>query len=203
MIDGKLESTTENPRGFGGTPDPEPEVNEAGEELPTEEEQMDYDLLTIRGRKMIFGKGKEKILKLLGTAETPAQGIGQAGSMIIKSLMASSKQSGREIDGNTAMHAATEIATDLNDLAKKNGVFQYDSPEDEQQELEDAMLWGAKYYGDGALSTGEITPEWQAMAQKQMDEGIAEEVAKAPKPKEDKLGSAVKKGIVESSMGGM
>ena len=39
--------STENPRGFGGTPDPEPETDADGNEYATEDEQLDYDLLTV------------------------------------------------------------------------------------------------------------------------------------------------------------
>jgi len=56
-MDGKIEDTTENPRSFGDTPDP---VSEEEMERATPEEQQDYDLLTIRARKMMFGKGKIK-----------------------------------------------------------------------------------------------------------------------------------------------
>lgn len=207
MMEGKIQDKTENPRGFGGVADPEPEVNKEGAEIATEEEQLDYDLLTVRAQKIMFGSGKDKILTMLGTGESPAQSIGKVGAMIIKSLMQSSKQAGREIDGNTAIHAAIEVAEDLNALAKKNDVFQYESPEEEKKELDDAMLWGVKYYGDGMIANGEITPEMQQLAQKQVDEGLAEEAAAAPKPKQDKVASAVKQatakpGIVNSAMGG-
>ncbi len=182
-MEGKLQSTTENPRGFGGTPDPEPETNADGDVMATDDEQMDYDLLTVRARKMMFGKGKEKILKMLGTSESPAKGIGKVGSMLIKSLMDAGKQSGREISGETAINAATEIAEDLNDLAKANDVFKYDSPEDEMKELEDAILWGVKFYGDGMIANGEITPEMKKNAKQQVDEGLAEEGNTAPQKK--------------------
>jgi hypothetical protein len=168
-------NSTENPRGFGGTPDPEPETDADGNELATPDEQMDYDFLVVRARKMIFGKGKEKILKMLGTSESPAKAIGQVGSMLVKSLMDSSKQAGKEIAGDVAIHAAAEIADDLNELAKANNVFQYDSPEDEEKELADAMLWGVKFYGDGMIANKEITPEMKQMAQKEVEEGLASE----------------------------
>ena len=172
--------STENPRGFGGTPDPAPETDAEGNELASEDEQMDYDLLTIRARKMMFGQGKEKILKMLGTSETPAQGIGKVGSMLIKSLMESSKQAGREISGDVAINAAAEIANDLNDLGIANKVFQYDSPEDKEKELADAMLWGVKYYGDGMISNNEISPDMQKIAKQEVEEGLKSEGKSVP-----------------------
>ncbi len=177
----QLKDTTQNPRGFGGTSDPEVATNDDGDVKASPDEQMGYDLLTVRSRKMMFGKGREKILKLLGTGESPAKAMGQAGSMLIKSLMESSKQAGREISPETAINAATEIVEDLNDLAKANKVFQYDTPEDEQKELEEAMLWGVKFYGDGMIKSGEISPDMQKMAKQQVTEGLQEEQAKGPK----------------------
>ena len=173
--------STENPRGFGGVPDPDPETDVDGNELATEDEQMDYDFLTVRARKMIFGKGREKILKLLGTNDSPGKAIGQVGAMILKSLMDSSKQAGRQISGEVVVEASAEIAEDLNDLAVANKVFQYDSPEDEEKELADSLLWGAKFYGDGLIANGEITLEMRQMAQKEVDEGLASEGATARK----------------------
>lgn len=201
-----IKDATENPRGFGGTPDPELGTNEDGEVQATEEEQQNYEMLVIRGRKIMFGKGKENILKMLGSSETPAQGIGKVGSMLLKSLVQSAKQQGREIGAEVALNAAPEIAEDLNDLAKVNKVFQYDSPEDEEKELADAMLWGVKYYGDGMISANEITPEMQSQAREQVRQGIAEEQAAGPKktPIAAAVGNAVNQppGIVGGAAGG-
>ncbi len=177
-----------------------PETDDEGYEKPTEDEQLDYDLLTIRAQKIMFGDGKDKILTLLGASDIPAKGMGKAASMIIKSLMDSAKQSGREIDGNTAINAAAEIVEDLSALAKSAGVYEYNSPEEEKKQMEDAMIWGVKYYGDGMIARGEITPEMQQIAQKQVDEGLAAEAATAPKPKEDKVASAVKEGIASGGI---
>ena len=187
-MEGMLESGTENPRGFGGTEDP---ASQEEMEQATPEEQQDYDLLTIRARKMMFGKGKEKILTLLGSSESPAKGIGKAGSMLMKSLIQSSKQQGRIISPEAAVNAGASIAEDLNDLAKANGVFQYDSPEEEEKELSNGVLYGVKLYGDGMIQDGELTPEISDLAKKQVQEGIAEEETQAGTPKKTKVASAV------------
>ena len=178
-------------RGFGGREDPAPELNESGEAAATEEEQQDYELLTVRARKLIFGDSKDKILTMLGTSETPSKGMGKAAAMIIKSLMDSAKQGGRELSQEAALEAGTDIIEDLSDLAKSNKVFEYDDDSDEQTQLEDAMLWGVKFFGDGQLQAGEITPELQQHARQVMDEGIAQE--KAGKP--NKVNAAVKDAI--------
>jgi len=191
-MEGMLESGTEKPRGFGDTADP---VSEEEREQATPEEQMDYDLLTIRARKMMFGKGKEKILTLLGSSESPAKGIGKAGSMLMKSLIQSSKQQGRIISPEAAVNAGASIAEDLNDLAKANNVFQYDSPEEEEKELSNGVLYGVKLYGDGMLQDGELTPEISDLAKKQVQEGIAEEEAQAGTPKKTKVAEAVSEGM--------
>jgi len=167
-------------RAFGNTTEPQSEVDEDGDELPTEQEQLDYDLIVVRAQKMIFGKGKENILGMLKSSERPSEGMGKVAAMLIKSLLQSAKESGRELSPEAAMSAGSEIVEDLSDLAKKNGVFQYKDDDEETQELQDAMLWGVKYYGDGMVSAGDITPEMKQLAQKQVDEWIAQEKAAPP-----------------------
>lgn len=205
------EGKTTNPRGFGGKELPDDDNNQA-----SPEEQADYDMLVIRARKVIFGKGKEKVLKLLGTGESPAQSMGQAASMIMKMMISTAKDQGKEIGPEVAVNAGTEIVEDLNDLAKKKGVFEYDSPEDEKEQLADAVLWGVKYYGDGMIKTGELSPEMQQMGQKVMQEGIEGEQSELDQkrsskaPKKTKVAEAVGSemdamggGLIGRQMGGM
>lgn len=197
----QLEGRTEDPRRF----EDGAEVADDESEQATPEEQEDYDLLTVRARKIIYGQGKENILQMLGSSETPAQGMGQVGAMIMKSLIQSAKKSGREISPDAAFEASADIALDLNDLAKANGVFQYDSPEDEESEVADAILWGVKFYGDGMVRDGEITPELQQAAQQEVDRQIQEEQARGPKktPIAEGVGQAMG-GLVGGAMpGGM
>ncbi len=181
---------TEQPRAFGNTPEP------TDDNQPTEDEQMNYDLLAVRARKMMYGNSKDKILQLLGTGKQPAQSLGQTAAMIVRSLMTSAKQSGREIGGDVAINAGMEIIEDLNDLAKAKGVFKYDSPEEEKQQLEDAVLYGVKYYGDAAIQAGDITPEMQAEAKQMMQDGIAQEQATKKTPVTKAVQGAMKPGIV-------
>ena len=196
-----LPGKTDNPRRFENGEEQMPE-NESMEATP--EEQEDYDLLSIRGRKMIFGPAKDDILAMLGSSETPAKGMGQAASMIIKSLIQSAKQSGREISPDAALEAALDVVEDLNDLAKANDVFSYDSPKDEEQELADSVLWGVKYYGDGMVNSGELTPEIQDAANQEVQRAMAEE-----QPKQTPIAAGVGQamgppgGMINNAMGGM
>jgi hypothetical protein len=201
---------TTDPRGFGKTPELPPEENEDGSVNATDEEQMQYDLLTVRARKMIFGPAKEEVLKVLGSSDTPAKGIGQAGAMLMKSLLMAAKNSGQQIGSEVAIEAGTEIADDLNELGKASGVFQYEDQEEEDMEMEDAMLWGVKFYGDGMVTSGEITPEIQKAAAQQTADSVAAEGA--PKKKANPIGDAVgqamqpKGGLISGQMpaaGGM
>ena len=195
-MEGKLEDTTENPRSFGDTSEPEGDEQSL---KATPEEQEDYELLTIRARKMIFGKTKEKVLSLLGSSQTPAEGIGKAGSLILKSLVSSAERSGREISPDAVINAGTAIAVDLNDLGKAKKVFQYDSPEEEEKQLKDGVLWGVKYYGDGMIKNGEITPDMQKMANQQVAQGIEEEQSKGPQ--KSKVASAVSEAVNPAPQG--
>jgi len=193
-----LKGETEKPRGFGGREDPE-----SGEIKASPDEQQDFEMLTIRSRKMMFGEGKDQILKMMGSSESPAKGIGQAASMLIKSLMTSSKEQGREIGPEAAMNAGSLVASELNDLGKANGIFQYDTPDDEEKELKDAVLWGVKLYGDGMVAAGELTPEMTGLAKKQVVESINEEAKSGALPKKKAMASAVGEAIAPTAQPGI
>ncbi len=181
-----FENSTNNTRGFGGRPDPDG----ADEDIKaTPEEQQDYEMLVIRGRKIIFGENKEQVLEMMGSSETPAKGLGQAAAMIIKSLTSAAKEAGRDIGPDAAINAGTIIVSELNELAIKNNVFQYESQEDEDSEIKDGVLWGVKLYGDGMVQQGELTPEITEEAKNLVKNGIAEDSGK--KPQKNKMASAV------------
>jgi hypothetical protein len=164
-------------RGFGDTPDPQ--ANEDGAVNATDEEQMQYDLLTVRARKMIFGKSKDKVLEMLGSSESPAKAIGQAGAMILKGLVDAAETKGMALNSDVVSEAGSEVADDLNELGKSAGVFQYTDQEEENAQMEEALLWGAKFYGDGTQTAKQLTPELQKTAQQLTVEGLAEEPLKA------------------------
>lgn len=194
---------TENARGFGGTPDPVEETNEDGSVNATDEEQMQYDLLTVRAQKMIFGKSKDKVLEMLGASESPAKGMGEAGAMIIKSLIDAAGKSGMEINADVGTEAGTEVIDDLNELGKSAGVFQYEDAEEEEKEMQDALLWGVKFYGEAM----QASPDIQRQAQQMTVEGLAEE---GPKKKSNPIAEGVSQatqpqGLVGGNMpaGGM
>ena len=181
---------TEKPRGFGGTADPEPDPNEDGSVNATEEEQMQYDMLTVRSRKMIFGPAKDDVLKMLGASESPAKGMGEAGAMILKSLIDAAATKGTKINADVGTEAGTEVIDDLNELGKSAGVFQYDDEESEVKEMQDALLWGVKFYGEAANASSEIKKQAQVL----MVEGMAEEQGsknQGPKKKSDPIAEGV------------
>jgi len=186
----ELEGETTNPRGFGGKEDPD-----QGAEKASPEEQQDYEMLTIRARKMMFGDGKDQILKMMGSSEAPAKGIGQAASMLVKSLISSSKEQGRDIGPDAAINAGSFIASELNELGKANGIFKYDTPQDEEKELKDAVLWGVKLYGDGMIESGEVTVEMSNLAKKQVVEEINKEAESGSLPKKNKMSQAVNNAV--------
>lgn len=185
-MDEPLQGTTNNPRGFGGAPDP---VSEEEKNKASPDEQKDYEMLVIRGRKIIFGENKDDLLEMMGSSEAPAKGLGQAASMIIKSLTSAAKEQGRDIGPDAAINAGTLIVTELNELAVNNGVFKYESQKDEDSEIKDGVLWGVKLYGDGMVQSGELTPEITEAAKAQVTQGIQENEQKGPQ--KNKMASAV------------
>ena len=191
---------TERPRGFGGTADPEPETNEDGSVNATEEEQMQYELLAVRARKMIFGPAKEDVLKMLGASESPAKGMGEAAAMILKSLIDAAAGKGMQINADVGTEAGTDVVDDLNELGKSAGVFQYDDKESEVKEMQDALLWGVKFYGEAMNASPEIQKQAQALTV----EGLASEQPQTKK-KSDPIAEGVSQamqpqGMVNSAM---
>lgn len=198
-----IQDKTENPRGFDEVPDTGPQMNEAGEEIPTEEEQQDYDMLVARARKMMYGPSKDNILEAMGNAARPSKAMGNIAAMLLKSLMNSAKTKGREIDPNTVLEAGAEVVEDLNELGKSKGIFKYDSDEDELAEMEDAMLWGVKAFGEDMMAKGEITPALQQQAQAAAQQGMTEEMATQMKPAAAGVKQAMNPGgIIAGQMGG-
>ena len=128
---------------------------------------------------------------MLGSSESPGKGMGQAGAMILKSLIDAAASKGMEINSDVGAEAGVDVVDDLNELGKSAGVFQYDDKESEAKELEDALLWGVKYYGEAMQSDGAITPEIQKQAQQITVEGLAEEQGSAPKKKSDPIKEGV------------
>lgn len=200
----EMMNKTENPRGFGGNQTPEEMQADSTE--PTPEEQEQYDLLVIRARKMIFGEAKQEILEQMGASNSPAEGMGRSAAMLMKTMLNAAKNDGTEIDPEVAINAGTEIIEDLNDLGKKNGIFEYDDAQSEESELADAVLWGVKAYGDGMIQSGEITPEMQQAGQQIMQEGMEGEMAQVQQaratPKKTGVAEAVG-GVINGAMGGM
>jgi hypothetical protein len=196
--------STENPRGFGGTSTPEPETNEDGSINATEDEQMQYEMLAVRARKIIYGKKKEKVLELLGVGESPAESMGRTGAMLLKGLVDAAAGRGVDINSDVGLEAGADIVEDLNELGKSAGVFKYDDEESEVKEVSDALLWGVKFYGEGM----KLTPELQKEAQVLTVEGLAEEQGQSPQKKPNPIADGVsqamapQQGLVGGSMAG-
>lgn len=170
---------------FGDTKEPEVETDADGASMPTEDEQMDYDMIVTRALKQIHGKGMENILKMLGSGERPSQAVGQVVAGIVSTLKQSAADQGRKISDNTLQHAGVEIIEDLIELAEAKGVFTFESEEERLQEAQDAGLWAVKYYGENQKKQGKITPEMQGQAQEDMKAGVAsEQGAAAPATQE-------------------
>ncbi len=167
---------------FGDTPEDEPETNEDGTVEPSEDEQLDYDMIVTRALKQIHGSGMDNILKTLGSAERPSQGMGQVTARLIETLKQSAKEGGREIADNTLQHAGVEIIQELSELAVAKGVFEYADEAEEDQEIQDAGLWAVKYYGEAQKNAGAITPEMTGQAQQDMQQGIEAEQQSMAQP---------------------
>jgi hypothetical protein len=189
-------------RGFGDRQDPAPEPNEDGSIDATEEEQMQYDLLTVRARKMIFGPSKEKVLTMLGSSESPAKAIGQAGAMILKGLVDAAEAKGMAINSDVVSEAGSEVADDLNELGKSAGVFQFEDQAEEDAQMEEAMLWGAKFYGDGTQASNQLTPELQKTAEQLTVEGLAGDDGSGGQTKQTPIAAGVSQAMAPPPQSG-
>ena len=168
-------NTTGKSHAFGDTPEVEEPTNEDGSVNATEEEQTQYDLIVARAIKMIHGKGMDNILKTLGSAETPAQGIGQVTAQIVTTLKQSAKEGGMQISDDVLQNAGMEIIEELSELAENKGVYQYDSPEEEESEMADAALYAIRNYEQQRMKSGEVGPEEQDKMKADIQKEIANE----------------------------
>jgi hypothetical protein len=168
-------NTTGKSHAFGDTAEVVDPTNEDGSVNATEEEQLQYDMIVSRAIKMIHGKGQDNILKTLGSSETPSQGIGQVTAQLITALSQSAKEGGMKISDDVLQNAGMEIIEELSELAENKGVYQYDSPEEEKQELADSALWAMRHYEQQRLQSGEVGPEEQDRMKADIQKEMASE----------------------------
>lgn len=195
------------PRRFSheGEEDPSTEqgqMEDDGEEQATPEEQAMYDLVVSRAVKYMHGPGRDSVLKMMGSAKSPAEGVGQAAVMIVKTIKASIKNQKKELPEGVLFHAATEIITNLMAMGEARGLFQFDSEEDQQKQTEEALMIGLKLYGEEGLQTGELD---RGEAQRQMQEGLASEQAQggpAAAPAGATPAGPPASGMINGAMGG-
>lgn len=198
----------ENPRiveGETATPI-EDESDPYAEEEATPEEQETYDMIVARALTFMHGDGQKNILKMLGSGETPAKGLGLVTANIAQMMNQSATEGGREVTPETLLNASAEIMEELNDMAQAAGIFKYDNEQEATEQIEDAMGLAMKYYGDMDLQAGKITPELQEEAQMEVRKGVEREQAQM-KPVDagvkQALGNNKKPGMIQSAMGGM
>lgn len=165
----------EQPRAFGDTPEVEPETNKDGQVIATQEEQENYDMVVARAIKIIYGEGQDDILKLMGSSETPAEGMGRATANIIRVVQQSAKENKREISTETLMYAGMEIIQELSEHGKEQGIFTYDDDDDELTQIQDAGMYATQFYGKAQEANGEIPQEERQKAGNMMQAGIEKE----------------------------
>ena len=162
------------PRPFGKTQQEEPnEGSDGGGEVPaSEEEQAQYELVVSRALSFMHGDGQEGVLKTLGSAETPAQGVGLVTAKFARMAKKSARDQGKDIDDEVLLNAASEIVEDLMELGQEAKVFQFEDEQEAQEQTEESLLWAMKYYGMEALEAGELDME---QAKQAMQQGLAQE----------------------------
>lgn len=183
-------------RAFGSTPEVEPETNDKGEVVASEEEQQAYDMVVSRGIKIIYGQGKDDILKLMGASESPGQGMGRVVANIVSVIYNQAKENGKEVPDDVLMHAGFELIQELSEYGTTKGVFEYENDKEEEQEIQDAVMWATKYFGESQQAAGKITPEMKQQAGMQVQKGLEEEQGPAEPAPEDNVG------IINSISGG-
>jgi len=174
------ETNAGNTRAFGDTPEAEPETNKDGQVVASEEEQENYDMIVSRAIKVIHGEGQDDILKMMGSSETPAEGMGRVTANVIRVVYQSAKQAKRNITPEVLMYAGMEIIQELSEFGQARGIFEYEDEDDEAAQIQDAGLYATQFYGKAEQDAGEISPQMKGQAQQKM----AEEVEKEKGPAE-------------------
>lgn len=178
-------------RAFGKDVQPENPTEtlaDVQEEQASEEEQAIYELVVARAVKFFHSKGKDQTLKMLSAGESPADAIGRTASMIVRAIKKSADESKKPIDDTILFHAGIEIVQELFEYGTEAGIFNFADDEEAQQQLDEALFFALKYYGEEALASNETD---QAEMQKLMEQGAKQEQAAASA----KVGGAVRQAM--------
>ncbi|MCK4869521.1 MAG: hypothetical protein KAS93_00250 [Gammaproteobacteria bacterium] len=158
---------------------------ESDGETETEEEQQQYDMLVSRALNQMHGDGKSNIVNMLSVNKSPAKGMGQASALLLRGLVSSAKEAGTEITDKVIQAATIDIVEYLNELGEVTGVYEYTDDDEADSEMKDAIVMSVKNYTDAARKAGEITPEMENSAKKQLQtqhDKEAGQQAPAPSP---------------------
>ena len=177
------------------------------EENVSEQEQVAYDSAVSKGMKYMYGPGADNVLKILGSAKNPAQGIGQVTAMIAKQLHTSSEDQGQSLPDGVLFAASQEIAESALELGTEAGVFEFDNEGEAQEQVDQGFMWALKIYGEQGLADGTLDEE--ALAEEgqrppgQNTAGVNPQVAQAVNqavstPQQGPAGA----GIISGRMGG-
>jgi len=142
---------------------------------PSPEEQDQYDRMATKAQQFIFSpKGSQQLLEQMNNKQGSIyDNVGKAAAMIGKLIKGSMDSAGVEASADALMNAGADyVVPMLFELGEAGGVFKFDSEEDEQEQMELAMLSAVEHFGNAEAQNGTLP---QDEAQQYMRDKMAEE----------------------------
>jgi hypothetical protein len=139
-------------------------------------EQKQYDVVMVNVREILYSEyGLKAALDQVRTAQGgPAQGIGNAAAMTVKSVFTGLKEKGKNVDPKVLAGALAETVADLTELCVSAGLVQ----ENEKKAVSKAAMAEASKALKGATQQGAPATK-QGAQQPQQPQGLVQNAMEA------------------------
>lgn len=156
---------------------------EFDEEMPTEDEQKQYDQFVNRALDFM-GQKPEPLVATMNDKNKPVhENVGELAVKIGKMVMGSAKAAKQEITPDVIHAAGQEIVEHLMELGDAAGIFPFNMESDEfEQEQAMSFAHAANIAANELMESPEYTPEMQEEAGNFMAQGVAREVQSGESP---------------------
>lgn len=135
---------------------------EEDETIPTTEQQDQHTRMGVKAQQFIFSeKGSAQLLEMMNDrSSTVHDVVGRAAAMVGRMIKGSMDSAGVEMDSTAFLNAGIDYVVPwLFELGEAGGVFKFDSDEEEQGEMEMAVLSAEEHYGNAEAQAGTLPTE--------------------------------------------
>jgi hypothetical protein len=120
----------------------------------TPEEQQEYELFVSKGQELIYGDSFDSILERLRADEDPVQALANTIVQVVRRLVVSSRDAGKDFAGDLVYQGGSELIEDLANTMDAAGIHTFT-----EQELEKTLYVALDLYRDIEIEEGELDQE--------------------------------------------